>query len=98
MESRLLHVASGARGEILIPTPAKISFGRFKVPLKLVFGGPRRASGTLFGLGVRMGGNRQLIRMDYHRYNSGHGGATGLKSDEIAVWRDGDFHYHVRKW
>ena len=45
-----------------------------------------------------MGGSRQLIRMDYHRYNPGHGGASGLKPDEIAVWRDGDFHYHVRKW
>jgi RHS repeat-associated protein len=91
-------ITSGIGGEITMPTPAKISFGRYKVPLKLVFGGPKKASGTLVGIGVNMAGNRQLIRMDYHKYNSGHGGTSGLKADEIAVWRDGDFHYHVRKW
>lgn len=88
----------GLNGSIPINTSAKVKFGKEKIPIKLVFGGPSEASGTLFGLGVEMGSYRQLIRMDYHKFNPEHGGASGLKNDEISVWQDRDFHYHVRKW
>ena len=48
-------------GAAAVPTPAKVKFGNKKVPVKLVFGGPRGASGQLSGLGVQMGSLRQLI-------------------------------------
>ncbi|MEJ2743803.1 MAG: hypothetical protein P8176_15365 [Gammaproteobacteria bacterium] len=88
----------GSGGSIPIKTPAKVRFGKDKVPVKLVFGGPGGASGTLFGLGMEMGKKRKLVRMDYHRFNPGHGGSSGLKNYELSIWRDGNFHYHVRKW
>jgi len=34
------------------------------VPLKLGFGSPKKTSGSLLGIGVVMGGERQLLRMD----------------------------------
>ena len=43
-------------------------------------------------------GHRQLMRVDYHRCNSGHGGATGLQTRELSVWMDGNYHYHVMSW
>jgi len=91
-------ISAGTSGAIPIRTPAKVRFGNKKVPVKLVFGGPAGASGTLFGLGMQMGSLRQLVRMDYHRFNSGHGGSTGLKGNEISVIKDNNFHYHVNKW
>jgi hypothetical protein len=36
--------------------------------------------------------------MDYHPFNAGHGGAAGLKANELSVWRDDPFHYHVIRW
>ena len=89
---------SGAAGSTAIRTPAKVRFGNQKIPVKIVFGGPSKASGALFGLGMEMGKQRQLVRMDHHRFNEGHGGPTGLKGNELSIWRDGDFHYHVNKW
>jgi RHS repeat-associated protein len=91
-------VSAGIPGSIAVTTPARIRFGKEKVPLKLVFGGPGGASGTLGGVGLEMGSLRQLVRMDYHVFNAGHGGATGLKPNELAVIRDGSFHFHVNKW
>ena len=81
-----------------ISTGAKITFDRRKVPIKLVFGGPSGTSGQLFGLGMEMKGMRQLVRMDHHKPASGHGGANGIKANELAYWIDGSFHYHVNKW
>ncbi|MTW09195.1 hypothetical protein GM658_01145 [Pseudoduganella eburnea] len=82
----------------VIPTPAKVRFGPERGPVKLVFGGPVGADGQLSGIGLEMGITRQLVRMDYHPFNAGHGGAAGVQTGEIAVWRDGSFHYHVRRW
>lgn len=90
---------AGAAGETAIKTPAKVRFGNEKIPVKIIFGGPGKARGSLFGLGMEMGGKRQLVRMDHHRFAENHGeGATGLKANELPVRRDGDFHYHVNKW
>ncbi len=91
-------VTKGVAGQTAITTPAKITFAREKVPVKLVFGGPSNAAGQLTGIGMEMGSLRQLIRMDYHAWASGHGGAAGVQRGEIAAWPDGDFHYHVRDW
>ena len=101
LKSFLLYVPlvkAGGIGSIALKTPIKIRFGRKNVPLKLVFGGPRKASGSIMGIGLEMGGLRQLIRMDYHQYAKGHGGASGKKPNEQAVWRDGNYHYHINKW
>ena len=90
---------AGGAGAIPIRTPARVRFGRERVPVSLVFGGGANHSGTLFGLGMRMGNvSRQLVRMDYHRFNAGHGGVSGLQQRELAVFRDNDFHFHVNKW
>ncbi|MBH2029090.1 MAG: RHS repeat-associated core domain-containing protein [Moraxellaceae bacterium] len=80
---------------IKVPTPARVTVGSQKVPVKLEFGGPKGAEGQLFGIGVSMGKDRQLFRMDYHEW---HGTKTGPTGDEISVWRDGNYHYHVRQW
>ncbi|WAU72730.1 hypothetical protein [Acinetobacter sp. TR11] len=42
-----------------------------------------------------MGKDRQLFRMDYHSWNVG---ATGVKNEEIHIFKDDPFHYHVMKW
>ncbi len=94
-----MPITSAGGPRLSVATPAKVRFGSRKVPIKLVFGSSSpRASGQLFGIGVDMGTKRQLVRMDYHEFNAGHGGATGLKGNEISVIRDGNFHYHVNKW
>ena len=87
-----------AGGEALVRTPAKVRFGNEKIPVKLVFGGSNDAAGTIFGLGMKMGVSRQLVRIDYHKFASNHGGETGLKGNEISVIKDNNFHYHVNKW
>lgn len=81
-----------------VPTGTKVRYKNIKVPIKLVFGGSANAAGQLFGIGAEMGKQRQLIRMDYHPFNAGHGGASGVKGGEISVWRDDPFHYHIRNW
>lgn len=49
-----------------------------------------------------MSGDRQLFRMDYDPKgkNNGHGGAIGVKKDEIKVLRhkNSSYHMHVYKW
>ncbi|WP_232826317.1 RHS repeat-associated core domain-containing protein, partial [Cyanothece sp. BG0011] len=84
---------------VAVPTPAKVKFGKVKVPINLVFGSNNpNALGQLFGIGINMASKRQLVRMDYHTFNTGHGGAVGVRPNEISVIRDGSFHYHVLKW
>jgi RHS repeat-associated protein len=69
------------------------------VPLKLVDGDGGAKSGGLMGIGMSVGNaDHQLFRMDYHRFNPGHGGATGLQSSELAVLKSGNYHMHVYKW
>jgi RHS repeat-associated protein len=97
----LLYMPLAVAGlpSVAIPTPAKIKFGNVKVGIDLVFGSSNsNASGQLFGIGIDMAKKRQLVRMDYHTFNTGHGGASGVKLNEISVIRDGNFHYHVLKW
>jgi RHS repeat-associated protein len=67
------------------------------VPLKIVVGGAKK--GRLAGIGVHMGVERQLFRMDYHRPSPYHG-LTGLgtSGNELSYWIDDYFHYHVMKW
>lgn len=68
------------------------------------FGKPRGNNKTeaIFGIGGEMSGDRQLFRMDYDPKgkNDGHGGAIGVKEDEIKVLRDknSSYHMHVYKW
>ena len=38
------------------------------------------------------------MRMDYHPFNAGHGGVTGLQQRELAIIKDNNFHYHINKW
>ncbi len=93
----LLRTGSG--GSIPLKAPARVRFGKQRVPVNLVFGGPSDANGTLFGLGMHVGTfSRQLIRMDYHTFREGHGGVSGLQQRELAIIRDSNFHYHINKW
>lgn len=90
----------------MIPTPSKIQFGNEKIPLKLVFGAREDdAEGMLFGIGVntltktvRNTKNKLFVRMDYHTWNQTHGGTDDIKTEEINVYKDDPFHYHVMKW
>jgi RHS repeat-associated protein len=91
-------LTSGPEGVVPVPTPAKVRFASRKVPIKIVFGGPKKAYGSLIGIGVQMGSNRQLVRMDYHEWRDGHGGSKGKRGNEIRVWTDGNYHYHVMTW
>ena len=83
--------------QIKIPTPAKVRVGNVKVPISLEFGASKDgANGQLFGLGLTMGReDRQLLRMDYHDWHTGKSIAGGK---ELAVWRSGNYHYHVNQW
>jgi len=47
---------------------------RKKIPIKLVFGAPKGTYGQLMGVGMEMGGSRQLYRMDVHDWHGGRGG------------------------
>jgi RHS repeat-associated protein len=105
-----LPIAGIPQREIKTNTSVKLS--KSKIPINLIFGAANAdASGQLFGLGVKMGINRQLIRMDFHGAHgggpftvgspsnpTGHGGVNGVKPNEVSVWADGSFHYHIRKW
>jgi RHS repeat-associated protein len=76
--------------------PTGIKVGDY--PLALRFGGPRRASGRLLGVGIelRRGSGpdlRQVFRMDYHKPNPGH-----PNTRELGYWEDPPFHYHVNKF
>ena len=65
------------------------------IPLKLGFGVPdKKGAGTLMGIGVEMGGERQLLRMDLGPKPKGHGD----KDYEIDVIEDAMCHMHVIKW
>lgn len=77
-----------------IPTSVKIN----GVPLKIVVGSKK--IGMLTGIGVHMGSERQLFRMDWHTWRSSHGNKSGLGvgGNELAAWPEGNFHYHVNKW
>lgn len=90
----MLLMAGGVGGEFNIPTPTRVRIGKDKVPVKIVFGGKSKGYSTLFGIGIEMPSNRQLIRMDYHVEHK----RRKDKSNEITLIKDGNFHYHVRKW
>lgn len=100
-------LVQGTGGETVIKTGRSISFGKKQIPLNLVFGAKKDGWGQVTGLGVQMGTSsalrdpKQLIRMDFHTPDVGHGSNNnGLKADEINVLYDSarKFHYHVRKW
>jgi len=75
----------------LVSTGVKID----GVALKLGFGGPANKFGSMMGLGIEMAKERQLMRMDYHPFNEGHGGPSGVQPGEIAVLREEPWHMHV---
>lgn len=80
-----------------------------KLPVKLRFGGDKAASsaggtrvlggGVMFGSKATGGVEQQLFRMDVGNLHPGHGNPanTGAKpkANEIAIWDDLPFHYHV---
>ena len=84
--------------EANIPTGLKV--GKHKV--QLVAGG--KGSGRMMGIGVRMGNkNKQFMRMDFHAFSPFHGnkGGTGARpkpADELDVWADPPFHFHVLQY
>ena len=87
--------------EFIVTAPTKINFGRNKkVPLKLIFGNNDPThQGTVAGIGIEMGGRKNLLRMDYHDPHNDRGNnSSGIRNDEIAVPNDGNFHYHIMKW
>jgi hypothetical protein len=65
--------------------------------VKIAFGGPADARGSLIGIGMEMGTAHQLVRMDAGALNPNHGNG-GVKGNELSVWSDKNFHYHVLKW
>lgn len=83
-----------------IPTGFKVKFGAKKVPVKVKLGNPKsdEYGGSLVGFGIHMTSERELMRMDYHSWNEGHGGVNKRQKGEISAWRDGNYHYHVSKW
>jgi RHS repeat-associated protein len=80
----------------LVPSGLKVNFKGKKIPVNLGFGGS--GTGSLFGIGVVMGGEIDLLRMDLAAFRETHGGVDGLKGDEIAVKHHNRFHMHVKKW
>lgn len=85
--------------QAVINTPASVRLGNLKVPIRLAIGSPiGSASGSIVGYGVEQGPLRQLARLDFHFPDPRHGGIDGVRGNEIAVWADGSFHYHVLKW
>ena len=48
-------LSPGPSGAVPLRTPARVRFGKERVSVNLVFGGPPDANGTLFGLGMRRG-------------------------------------------
>ena len=66
--------------------------------LRLVFGAPRGRAGSLMGIGIEMGGRRQLLRMDANELNLNHGGTSGTRGNEHAVIKGNISHMHVLKW
>ena len=82
--------------------PFRIRGKTKSIPLKMVFGAPKGAYGQLLGIGMEMGKNRQLYRMDLHEWHKHRGVAgSGVRSDEIDAWPDSQdrrFHYHVMHW
>jgi hypothetical protein len=69
-------------------------------PLQFVAGASGlKKIGSLLGLGVRVAkSNLQLLRMDYHPFDDGHGGVGGLKTGELTILHDGPYHMHVYGW
>ncbi len=95
MQTMLPHAQAQFRLGKVNGHPVKLSFGFGKQ-------GGNNKTGAIFGIGVEMSGDRQLFRMDYDPKgkNDGHGGAIGVKKDEIKVLRDknSSYHMHVYKW
>jgi RHS repeat-associated protein len=77
---------------IPIPTGIKIS----GIPLELRAGGTH--GGSLLGVGLKVGSDRQFFRMDAYLLPAGHGGSAGLKAGELDAWNDWPFHYHVMEY
>lgn len=89
--------------EVALSTGLKIG----KLPVRLVAGSSRLdGSGGLVGIGLQVGRNRtnsvsdnyQLFRMDWHGLDPSHGGASGLRSQEIAILHKNSYHTHVYDW
>lgn len=91
----LLYMPNPGLSNKTLPIKTGLKIGR--LPVSLVFGGKNK-SGTVFGVGFLAPGGagkdqaRQVWRMDFHKFHN-----APLKSDELAVWRDDPFHYHVMK-
>lgn len=80
-----------------IPTGLSISGKK----VKLIAGG--KQSTRLLGVGLELGQNHQFFRMDLGLVAKGHGGGyrgglPSTKSNELAVWNDAPFHFHVMKY
>lgn len=70
----------GGLGEVSVPTGVKVEFLKEDVPIRLKFGSKnKKASGQLIGFGATMKVDRQLVRMDYHSFNPGHGGGRWIE-------------------
>ena len=79
----------------IVPTGVKVG----DVGVSFGLGGPGGKYGSVGGLGVIMGGERQLYRMDFRPFDLKHGGASGISGNEIApVWKSGPYHFHAYNW
>jgi RHS repeat-associated protein len=84
----------GLSAQIPIPTGLRVG----KLPVLLLAGGKTRAF-SLLGIGLHAPGMKgvdkyqQVWRMDFHPMHSTH--TSPREGDEIAVWQDQPFHYHV---
>jgi RHS repeat-associated protein len=84
------------------PIPTGLKLG--KLPVLLQLGGKTKKT-SLIGVGVlapkvpHADKRQQIWRMDYHRMYDQHGGSgkNMANPNEIAVWEDNPFHYHVMK-
>lgn len=82
--------------------PSGFSVGGKQV--RVGVGGPSDKFGSLLGIGVHMGSERQLWRMDPFPVDPNHGnGAStgtglGVALGELAVLKRSGYHTHVYKW
>jgi RHS repeat-associated protein len=83
---------------VLVPQfPTLVNTGRSisGKPVKVGLGGPGGKIGSLGGIGLVMGKERQLFRMDIGLTPAGH--KTG-KGFELDTFNDPPFSFHVYKW
>jgi RHS repeat-associated protein len=84
---------------VLVPQlPSLVSAGGRKIngkPVKIGLGAPTGKTGSLGGVGVVMGHERMLFRMDIGTTPAGH--ITG-RGNELATFDDAPFSFHVYNW